>query len=92
MIVALSILAVGTTIVPCLGAYLNSRHLAQLTEQNQILVAALMATKNSPYAAVAAEMARPHHDSGPGEPLVPGLSVDPKDRVDMVGGAKLLGT
>lgn len=89
MIWVVVVLTVGLTVTPSLFAYYMFQHLRHLSEQNQILTAALMATKNSPYAALAADITQNRvaepSDIGPEDgPLV--------HEGDRPGGARLIGT
>lgn len=89
MIWVSAVLAVGLTVTPSVFAYYLFRHLRHLSEQNQILTAALMSTKNSPYAALAADITqnRTGEASEPGPEDVPLVH-----EADRPGGARLLGT
>jgi len=89
MTYALIVLAVGVSATLVLATRYVFRHMGVLTDQNQLLMSALMATKNSPYAAVAADMVHSGLDDDDETDVVPGSSYPPPDRL---GGGHLLGT
>lgn len=84
MIYLASTLAVGLATAPTVVIYLLLNHMRFLSDQNQTLTAALMATKNSPYASNAAAIAEPVQsvDVGDAVPL----------REDAPPGTRLLGS
>ncbi len=85
MIWVAAVLAVGLVAAPSVVIWLLLSHFRFLSEQNQTLTAALMSTKNSPYAATAAAYALPKDED-------PDLYEEVPLHADVPPGTKLLGT
>ena len=87
MIWLVATLAVGQAVSPAIVIYFLLKHQRFLSEQNQTLTAALMATKNTPYAAHSAAIAEPDL-----EREISVADAKPVHSDHVIDGARLIGT